>query len=231
MATTRSEFVIESSGNITRRDIAETHIAIADELISSLTDKQIIKVKGIMDIPGYGIVDMSMQGNTFYYSMPIKKLTVRTDYKMLDGIFVPSLGERGQTLTMTWKLLDRMTGKLMVSMNKDENCVVIHKMWMPIYDDKGRIYRIPIPNLYGDTEVCHGNQHLVSESHQRLLLESIKVFENSEWNTDLIEARSAQIQSFFKFKPTNEGFDQIPPAGKWEEYCQKVAPKITDYLV
>jgi len=104
------------------------------------------------------------------------------------------------------------------------------KCYLFALDSSGHAYRLPIPNIYEDCSICMGEYYPDTYSVCSLLSCQLNQFYMSNWNTDLMMAKQAELKAMFRFKPNTEGegFYQLGVEGRWQDLC---GPRISHSLI
>jgi hypothetical protein len=111
------------------------------------------------------------------------------------------------------------------------DCVAINGNWLFALNQDHNGYRLPLPNLHDECTICTGEFESGYDTAQAALIASLKQFDQSKWNSDLMRT-VAQSQKFFRFQPTNETFTTLPiEAKEWTSLCDKVSSAILDRVI
>ncbi len=84
-------------------------------------------------------------------------------------------------------------------------------------------YRLPLPNLYDNCDMCTGNFSGIGKSIQEAFAKAVEQMDKSEWNSDLLDGmRQRNADELFKFNPMPDGsMACIPYTGDWKALCPK----------
>lgn len=103
----------------------------------------------------------------------------------------------------------------------DQACYLI------AFDVEKRAWRLPLPNLFNDCALCMGSFNGRGATVKEAFDLALTQFNNSDWNSDLIEERQKKASQFFRFKPSEGSVECVPFAGDWTTMCEKVATSVT----
>lgn len=108
-----------------------------------------------------------------------------------------------------------------------------HKCFLIAWDGAGRAFRLPLPNLFDNCDMCTGKFDGMGDSIEMAFDKACNQMEKSEWNNDLLDAgRLTGAEAMFRFKTSeaNGEMECIPFEGDWKKHCPKVANAVTEIL-
>lgn len=232
MSTAKTFFVINEQSRLERWSISRQEMNINDAIIEPLTTNLSRICKNVMPMSAVspdalGNVSMStMSQGQSVFSMPVFKMSLNTRFASdSNGILTPVFeAPDGPTLPIFW--IPPTTMKLVLSIilgPKFENM----NQYLTAHDKQGRLWRLPLSNLYQDCRLCPG---IADYSRSQNCLDSLKVaweqFRNSKWNQDLYadstDGRRRATNKMFRFKPNDSDFTQLPLDAEWTDLCEKI---------
>lgn len=82
-------------------------------------------------------------------------------------------------------------------------------------------YRLPLPNLYDNCDMCTGKFEGIGKTVAGAFQRAVDQMEKSSWNSDLLEeVRQRNADELFQFKPMPDGTMQsIPYVKDWKVLC------------
>lgn len=106
-----------------------------------------------------------------------------------------------------------------------------HACYLLAYDNAGRCFRLPLPNLFEDGAMCMGKFDCRSDSIQSAMQSAVDQLARSDWNADLMSTYRQQCSdALFQFQPDNEAIKCIPFGGDWMRLSEKIVTPITDII-
>jgi len=232
MNNTKNFFVINEESRLERWTLLRQEMNITEAVIDPLTAGMSRICKDVMpmtvvspDVPGNVSLSAMANGQRMF-SMPVFKMSLNTRFAPdSSGVLTPvfEAGD-GPTLPIFW--VPPGTMKLVLSIilgPKFENL----NQYLTAHDKTGRLWRLPVSNLYQDCRLCPGTaNYLGSQSCLSSLQVAWEQFRLSKWNSDLYvdssPARRKATERMFRFKPSDAEFIQLPLDGDWTDLCEKV---------
>lgn len=227
-----TEFVINSNGAFERVDITRTPLAVTEETFAPLGARLARQVANVHHIEGFGNVSLSVTAHLVYATIGLRSIHLRAPFRMVDGVLVPNLSSTStdQTMQLMWMVPQDMRVAMMIELSTATD-YRIKDIWIFAIDAGQRLYRLPLSNLYTDCRLCSGEFPRSHVTLVKAVTAALVQFSASEWNSDLLESPET-TQQFFRFKPTNAGFETLPISTKdWTALCQKVGVEIANHLV
>jgi hypothetical protein len=126
---------------------------------------------------------------------------------------VPSFRAQGGSVgaDLTWVVPSdlavyfMMFGKPMPKADSSGRILQPDKSYLVAIDKDGRMYRLPLPNIYDDASVCLGGVDLPRNSIAAYMAAGMKAFTENPWNADLLgndnNTRITKAQALFQFEP------------------------------
>lgn len=176
----------------------------------------------------FGIVHARFHGNQeTSWTMQIKKIKLNAPFVSHDGIFVPMFDDKdAPNLAIDWKPPATMNLTLTACLSKQD----VMAQYFVARDAMRRTWKIPISNVFDDLKLCSGLDSIRGTTCTNALKQVIDQFINSRWNQDLYASSDTTLKTntrnMFRFKPSNDGFEQMPfvaPDDDWTLLCNKVA--------
>jgi len=221
---------------ITKRNVDEV------ALLGRLSNGRPVKVANLAKLShGYncGICTVESESGTLHYvSVPIHKLTLRTQFEVREGLATPLFRHPNElpdmpVLTAPWDVAiatgRRMRLMLLVTVDGNYNSTCC-RLLAGTNDAIPMVYHIPIPNLHGDCKVCTGRYDSVGESVLDSVERALAQFQGSDWNSDLHSSTEKQ-NGMFRFKFSNDGFETLPTSTGWHSLSDKVGIPEMQYCV
>lgn len=164
-----------------------------------------------------------------YWTIRLKKLPLRSPYGMRSGVMVPTFTSKSDPVhDLSWVCPEDMW-LFVILLVKSESVVVggnyrCDKAWMVALDRDKIQWQLPLGNLYDDCGICTGQRYGFTGFTQLATIDKMmEQIEKSEWNSDLPKPE-ARVHGLFRFKPKNNGFEQLMPEGSgWRAHCVKVS--------
>lgn len=232
-----NQYLIRENGEIVHQTITENPINILPSIAQAFQTSVQFKFENILDLALCGEPDcghVTICGNSGnrsinYWSIGIKKLTLNTSFTLYGDVLSPDFNSQGKLMSVPWTPRPDMFVVLgIVTTRKDSGDYVAGKHYLIAYDSGSRVYRLPLSNLYDHLELCHGQSPGVHPTELAAILDAVKRFRASQWNSDLFHSfQQENAPKMFRFKPTNDGFEQMLHTGDdWTKLCQKVSNSI-----
>lgn len=231
-----TEIIITKEG-VKKRDITETDLDIQDSLADAFSASVVRPVNRLLSYGGnFGNVAVAAAGAGYtHFSVEVTTLPLRCHCNTESGIVVPVFDNPDcPLLPMQWIPPKGMRIVLCITAvwNKESNKYYPDtNQYLVALDPHGRMYRLPTSNLHTDCKLCHNMNHENHRDAMGVVKQACEQFERSEWNDHLYRGdspvRRQCTKLMFRWKPTDETFEQLPPevpAGRdWTALCEKVA--------
>lgn len=222
-------YLISSDGNY-RWDLTVTPISIGAAVAHALTkDARILSrnmgTLKVATMGDFGRARLLVSEYRSSWCVEVLRLHLRTNYRLLDGIHLPNFGGDDPELDLVWEPC--MPVWFMVDLFGTQNAdlITISKQWLFAEGDGKTTYRLPLPNIYADCHLCHGLDSKNYSTQGEALIAASEQLQKSLWNADL-STNLVESQRLFRWKPTETGFEQLPPAltdeENWTSLCLKV---------
>lgn len=241
------EHVVKADGLFYRRETSEAEIDPGPAFEKAFAKQMPVKLPNVLDIPGYGRSGMyyNPADNATYWSIPVPFINLRCEFRTLESdgekILVPKFiypeGSQ-EVIIIKWELthdLGLATPRiiLMVKIKQDGGDYYAEQQWLFAFDARNNVYQLPTANLYDHLALCTGKFDSYRVTQLEVIQAAIAQFETSPWNDHLYhDGREAQTASFFRFKPTKDGFETLPiNHNDWTKLCQKRSVAFTEYVV
>jgi len=150
-----------------------------------------------------------------------------------DGAIVPIFnGHEASRMNLRWQVPVDMSVKLGVCINTARDQLTFGHQYLCAYDPlTWAAYKLPLGNLYGDARLCHGQSsgNFVFNNLADMALGVAELFKTSAWNADLISVEECEkCKKVFRWKPTNDSFEQLPSLQDWKANSTKIASRIVN---
>lgn len=221
-------FVTDANGT-ERWTVVRNKVNVEPGLAKAFANGHCLKSAGVAEIGGdYGSANISVTADMSVWTVPILKLALKTFYTLEGGVHRPSFTHSGNVeLPMKWTPPSTMKLGLIIAARKDGRHYVAGEQFLMAVDTSGRVYRLPIGNINSACQLCHGQGHKYHDSQLEAVRSACKGMAQSTWNSDMYgegyENASEHTNALFQWKPTKDGFEQLPVPTTWQNYCQKVS--------
>lgn len=235
---TETLFVV-SPQSLERWEIIKTPLDASQHIAARFSDGVIRRVRNVFRENGdpFGQVDMATDDESkVWWTVDVEHLYMNTPFAVKSGILVPNFaGENSPNVQIKWKVPDDMTLLLTLVTERITSAVYsCGEQYLHAFDDNSEAWKLPTSNVYDDCRLCSGDFNSDSSDHFGALQKALHQFKNSKWNRDLMpdgEEERLKTELMFRFKPKNDGFEQLPmqlPLDRtWSCLCKKVSSQIT----
>lgn len=236
------EYVITKSG-VKKRIIEEMDVQATDGIITSLSGNVMRKCARVLTLGGnYGGVGFAAsQNNHTTWSIRVLQLPLNCPWNTESGTVVPVFdSESLPVMRLMWKVPDSMILLLIAQVSQGSKYKVVEQSLVAM-DSSSHLYMLPVSNLYDDLRLCSGltPTGMMPLSHPAAVdavREVAAQFDKSHWNQDLYattsSTRKQHTKNLFRFKPLNEGFEQLPSTDEWQKLCVKVSnPELFNQII
>ena len=228
----KTEFILRDNGTLTERTIRERDLKAEGEVLDALTADVTRKQRNVMLIPGWGVAHAEVGLNDTIWSVQIDRLPLGARFKLINGVLVPMFASTTDLeMPIVWRVPTEVRLVFAVRTELLNDCVTVNGNWLFAFSQDNNGFRLPLPNLHDDCTICTGQFEETYDSAQAAVIASLKQFDQSKWNSDLMRT-VAESQKFFRFQPTNETFATLPiEAADWTTLCNKVSTAIMDRVI
>ena len=223
------EIILRDNGTLTERTIRERDLKAEHEVLDELTAEVTRRQRNVMPIPGWGLAHANTGLNDTLWSVPIDRIPLKARFRVVNGVLIPMFAcLTDLEMPMVWQAPPEVRLVFVVRTEPADDGVMVNGNWLFAFNADHHGFRLPLPNLHDDCTICTGRFEENHDCAQTGVVASLKQFEQSKWNADLMRT-VAQSQQFFRFRPTNETFETLPiAAADWTTLCDKVSTAIMD---
>lgn len=234
METTR--YVVDKEGMF-METVNRSEIEITDSIAEAFTESMTRPIKNVLRYGGiFGDVAVTVAGKGYaHWSVQVLTLPLRCCCNTENGVVVPVFDSKQcPLLPMKWKVPGDM--RLVLGVTSIQNPEYKHyfgglEQFLVAFDSNNRMYRLPTSNLFADCGLCHNMPEVHHQQAMGVVRQACEQFEKSEWNAhlynDTTEVRRQCTKQMFRWKPTEDTFEQLPmilPEGRdWTALCEKIA--------
>lgn len=236
---------ISEDGSVSHIHQYEEQREISDEFLEQLGAKSKKTILGAFLNEGDS-VNLVASGPEVYAWKFLRHLNISTQYKIgknkiLTPVFLPPADKPGAAdhlpafvgrwvppfsmrLMYAARIYELGSGRPHTSYN--------HGCFLIAWDEGGRAFRLPLPNLFDNCDMCTGQFNGSGDSIQEAFSKACEQMSRSEWNSDLLDnSRLVGSEKMFRFEP-GEGADMVsvPFTEDWKKLCPKVANATIDIL-
>ena len=227
-------YKLTSDGSIKLVTVSERELNLDSSLLTKFAVENPIKVTNLMsaailpDVAGVGNIGACIKRNAITFTVRLAVLPMRCAFVMKGGYMVPDLkhGNQDPEFVLNWTPPETMRiyfmANFLIPAKADEQFIVA-------VDTAGRMYRLPLSNLYEDSRLCCGQYDLNGSTFIDMLSKAWSQFNKSRWQSDLADRGTdsrANSQIMFRFKPQEpSGFSQEPIGGDkgWEVLSTRIS--------
>lgn len=226
------EIILRDNGTLTERTIKERDLAVEADVLESLTSAITRRHRNVLAIPDWGLAHADVGVNDTVWSVPLDRLPLKARFRLVDGVLVPMFAANTELeMPLVWQVPKEVRLVFVVKTKQDIENIAIHGNWLFAFNVANNGYRLPLPNLYDDCNLCTGEFEDSYLTAQACITASLEQFNQSKWNADLMRS-VAESQSFFRFKPTNETFETLPiAAADWTVLCKKISTGLMERVI
>ncbi len=228
----KTEIIISENGSITERTIKERELKVEDSVMDALTSEVFRTVRNVMVVPEWGVVHASVGINDTLWTVPIDRIPMRARFRVISGVLVPMFASSTELeLPLVWRAPKEVRLAFVLQTEWVDERPEVTANYLFAYSADHNGYRLPLPNLHDDCMVCTGEFQRSHDSVYDCIAASLKQFNQSRWNADLMRTVE-KSQKFFRFNPTNESFETLAiEAGDWTSLCDKVSTATLERVV
>ena len=195
----KTEFILRDNGTLTERTIRERDLKAEGEVLDALTADVTRKQRNVMLIPGWGVAHAEVGLNDTIWSVQIDRLPLGARFKLINGVLVPMFASiTDLEMPIVWRVPTEVRLVFAVRTELLNDCVTVNGNWLFAFSQDNNGFRLPLPNLHDDCTICTGQFEETYDSAQAAVIASLKQFDQSKWNSDLMRT-VAESQKFFRF--------------------------------
>ena len=195
----KTEFILRDNGTLTERTIRERDLKAEGEVLDALTADVTRKQRNVMLIPDWGVAHAEVGLNDTIWSVQIDRLPLRARFKLINGVLVPMFASiTDLEMPIVWRVPTEVRLVFAVRTELLNDCVTVNGNWLFAFSQDNNGFRLPLPNLHDDCTICTGQFEETYDSAQAAVIASLKQFDQSKWNSDLMRT-VAESQKFFRF--------------------------------
>jgi hypothetical protein len=227
-----TEFIIRENGTIAERIIRERKLDAELSVLNALTEEVTRSLNNVFSIPDWGTVHANVGLHDTVWSVPINRIPLNARFRLVNGVMVPAFASGTEMeMPLDWQAPKEVRLFFVVQTKSDAERILVQGNWLFACDQENRGYRLPLPNLHDDCQLCAGEFNDQYNSGYESVAASLEQFRKSKWNADLMRTVE-QSQKFFRFHPTNDGFETLPIAAKdWTSLCEKVSTALLERVM
>jgi hypothetical protein len=227
-----TEFIIRDNGTITERTVRERDLEAEESVLEALTSEVSRTVRNVMTIPEWGTMHASVGLEDTIWSVPIDRIPLHARFGVINKVLVPMFASTAEMeMPLVWQAPPEVRLVFVVRTEITDGKHVIGGNWLFAYNKENRGYRLPLPNLHDDCNICTGAFTVSYKSAGEGVAASLEQFKKSKWNADLMRT-TEKSQKFFRFCPTNETFETLPIlATNWTTLCDKVSTALMERVI
>ena len=231
------EYVLRPGGEIIRRFVSESQIAVPDNVMAALNKDVNIPLHGLAAIDQWGWMGMMVTGGKLHYcTVPVQRIILRTAFEMVDKkekIFCPNFSSSDPAMELTWKPPGDMAVLILMAVQQHKDAdFSIPKAFLYALDEKGQYWKLPLSNVFEDGAICEGRNVNRHPTLLAAVLDMLQTFDHSRWNRDLWNGQE-NTYAMFRFVSAEEGkFEVLPPTEKkWTKLCTKIVTDVQKNIV
>jgi len=240
-----TEVILNPDGKVFRRAVSSVEVALNERsLIASLQESMSLTLRDAFLLEKRWVsllLSTSGPSITAFATIAMPYLHLNAPFRVLeDGkvtvpVFEPAGSDR-PVFTVDWDVATATAGKarcwLLVhaAAAGPDSSWGLGECWLCLTSSSNRTYRMPMANVYDNCRVCMGEYAKVHTNLFNALRAALTQFEASAWNSDLRKPVD-RIESFFRFKQSDSGFETLPCNGQWSNLCERVSVVELEKLV
>lgn len=234
---TVNEIILTEDNRVMLETRTRVEKVITSDTFRPLLDSFQLKLKSFHDLrhlPGFTVAHLCSSLKEHVWTVPIKTLTIRAPFAMLEGGLVPSFGSKNDPLLkLEWPVPPSLNLNLVISTVADGGEWCCAKEWLLAFDENSAAWRLPLANLYEDASLCSGDWERTNPTSTGLLGVAIHQFVNSQWNQDLHDTGDMKkVQALIRFDPKTEPYTALPVnTPDWRNLTRKVGSPIIESVV
>lgn len=231
---TEKIFTINPDGRIQRVSIVVDDLTMNNDILSRFATENPVKLpnliaSGVLGSGAIGNIGVSCRLKSFTFTIPVGVLPMRAAFSIKDGILMPDFtAAKPELMDLKWEVITGMRVFLLVYCPVDSKTIWCENQFLVAYDAAGRMYRLPVSNVYEDCRLCTGSYSSEGSTYMDVLCKAWNQFTMSNWQKDLVDRGGdnaiSNAQAMFRYKPNEKsGFEQLPPAASdWTGFCKKI---------
>jgi hypothetical protein len=227
-----TEIILRDNGTLTERVIRERNLNAEELVLESLTDGVNRPLRNVFTLPNWGLVHANVGRNDTLWTVGLNRIPLHAHFRLINQVLVPAFASPTDVeMPLVWQPPSSMRLAFVVRTEFEATTVRVCGNWLFACDADNRGYRLPLPNLHDDCLLCTGGFAEHYPSGQEGVAASLEQFRKSKWNADLMRTVE-QSQQMFRFQPTNDTFETLPPAvPDWTTLCDKVSTDILGRVI
>ncbi len=237
--TTTLEYILGADGSVHRETRSRVELDVSQNIMEQFSKNTAFKIPNVSQFKDLGVIGLCTVAGSTYWTLSLRRLYIRAPWKVITDkqYMVPVFNSSSDpVMTMEWSppvgCFLKLVMRSMTYADKNKP-VCMNGVWFCAVDDKGTMYRLPLPNVHDDASVCTGHNESYHPTIMLGLDHVIDTFCQSRYNADLWR-NVEYTQAFFRMKPEGTGFTTVPLDGlaqAWIPYCQKISNAIQSYIV
>lgn len=230
-----TKYVFDPDGKLYRESTNRAEIQITDEIAKAMCADVAMTTRAAFEMENVVHVGMSIDArNDIWWTLRLPHLHIRCPWILHERTWIPALDSLDDPVTdMVWYPPEGMTLALMCCTQYRHASNGARKtgyVYLFAMTRDGISWRLPLGNIYDDCRICMGDENFIAPTHRQCVQMILNQFTNSTWNSDLWTSRN-RTQAMFRFRPLDQGFEQLPPPNDWTSQCSRVGNVITDRMV
>lgn len=222
-----TEFLLKQNGSVTRRRMVEEEIQISEEVLLAMAGNFHRVCRDAFIVAGSS-AHLAITEKSTFVTVGVPIINLKAPFKTQNESVTPAFDSKNEPImSIQWSstVFGSMRLVMLIELNHSPTYQKWNyaNAWLVAFDPSKRAYRLPLPNVHNDCRMCLGDFSASNVTVSECVAAVLAQFESSPWNADLWGDNRAKTAALFSFKPTNSGFDQIPPDSHWDEFCDKVA--------
>ncbi len=227
-----TEIILRENGTLTERVIRERDLAVGPEVLNALTESVTRPLRNVFSLPDWGAVHANVGLDDTLWTVRLERIPLHARFRLINSVLVPAFDSSSDLeLPLVWHAPKEVRLALVVRTEPLGTAIRISGNWLFAGDADGRGYRLPLPNLHDDCQVCTGEFERQHDSGAKCVAASLEQFRKSKWNADLMRTVE-KSQQFFRFHPEDDSFTTLPiAAADWTTLCDKVSTSIMERVI
>lgn len=232
-----NEILLSDDGKLFRRNVTQREVVInEDSVFAALKEGQKTRIRDALFIGkepvGLCIITDKTAWVQVHATIPLRFVRFNSNFKMEGKVMVPVFEKPTPDrprFNVDWDINTACSGKvklwlLVLTKHKPEDPLhYVTNCYLAATSATNRTYRIPLSNVYDDCRICMGDDwnEKSKPTLPQVLDAALSQFLNSPWNSDLRKT-TEKSDAFFRFNPTDGGFETLPANGQWNKLCERV---------
>ena len=245
MSKERNYLSLNEDGTLEHVYESRSPRSLSDDLLAKISNKVVRCQHNVfrLDDISCGLITTE---NELYAFRFLKELKLNSLFevgadKLLRPVFMNQVDQRMHAekyprFTASWRVPDSMrlmfAAKVFVESIRAPYTSSSHACYLIAWCNDRKAFRLPLPNLFDNCDVCTGNFDGTGTCIQSAFAAACTQMEKAEWNSDLLDAAWERgSDTMFRFKPEADGMASVAFEGNWKELCPKVATATTEILM